>query len=161
MDAPRTRYKVVERGRRLEVIDTWNGNAAVHSVRPDLGQRAMQHDAAEAVQALRDTRAPVQTMRVPKLDQRGQRILHTQGWYDAKGPRPIALTATGEAKVQGIKVIAIVMLVMFGVLILFSWPVAIVVAFVALRGGARQGLRTAGAKMLDTINQPALESSAG
>ncbi|RYD88754.1 MAG: hypothetical protein EOP61_32960, partial [Sphingomonadales bacterium] len=114
MDAPGTRYKVVERGRRLEVIDTWNGNATVTTTRAEPAQRAPQLNASAAMESMSATRreppAPIEAIRAPKLDQRGRGLLHTKPWYDAKGPRQIVVTPAGEEKLKGVRIIAFVML---------------------------------------------------
>lgn len=150
MDAPGTRYKVVERGRRLEVIDTWNNNAPVKPIR------------AEAAPPPRDdARGAIEQMRAPRLDQRGGRMLNTKPWYDAKAPRTILLNEHGEAKMKGLRVVAMVMLAIGGVLAFLFWPLLFIVPFVVMNGETRKSLRKASTKYLDEINQPAAPPSAG
>lgn len=165
MDAPRTRYRVVERGRRLEVIDTWNRNAAVNPARPDPVQHAPQRDAIAAARSMRASlagaRPPVEAIRAPKLDQRGRGLLHTKPWYDEKGPRQIVVAPQSEEKLKGLRILVIVLLVMLAVMAFMFWPLLFIVPFLVLNDGARKNLRTAATKFLDEINQPVTGSSTG
>ncbi|RYD47210.1 MAG: hypothetical protein EOP60_17855 [Sphingomonadales bacterium] len=158
MDAPGTRYKVVERGRRLEVIDTWNNNATVKPAQPDPVQRAPQLDASGAAEVMRSHRheapSPIEAIRAPKLDQRGRGLLHTQGWYDGKGPRQIVVTPQGEEKLKGLRVVAFVALCILAVMVFLFWQLLFIVPFIAFNEGARKGLRSASTKFLDDLNQP-------
>lgn len=140
---PPTRYKVVERGRRLEVIDTWNGNAPVHAGMPEPDQSMR-----------RGSDAPVRAVRASKLTERGQTILTTSNWYDAKGPRRIVLTEAGEAKLLILKVVAGAAAVFAAVVLWFFWPLLFVAAFALMRSETRATLRKGGAGFLDTINDP-------
>lgn len=80
-DAPPGRYKVVERGRRLVVIDTRTGQPAARAPAP----------AAPA--APRPSAAPVQSTAPRTIDDRsGATILRTTRLYDLKGPREIVMT---------------------------------------------------------------------
>lgn len=156
MDAPGTRYKVIERGRRLEVIDTWNGNVPVTPVRAQPAKRP--RDLAGAAQSLRTPRRaapqPIETGYAPKLDQRGRGLLNTQPWYDDKGPRQLVVTEAGQAKLQGVKVVALVGLAIAAVFAYLLWPVSLFVLFFAFNNGARKSLRAASTNFLDGLNQP-------
>ena len=135
MQPPPTRYKVVERGRRLEVIDSWTGEPASKSVRvPQPADRSTMIEARSA-----------------KLDQRGRRILRTQGWYDAKGPREIVLNAAGEARLRSIQISGLILL---GVAVLAGfifWPILVFVGAVLLRGSPRDALRRGATRMIDRL----------
>lgn len=150
MEAPRTRYKVVERGRRLEVVDSWNGDAPVQRRAPD-----------SAPPPVRSGPAPVEALRAPRLDSRGHRILATKVWYDAKGPRQIVLTDVGEQKMKGLWLVAFVALFILAVAAFLFWPLLFILPFLLARGNVRQGFRKAGAAFLDNINQPVTDSSSG
>ena len=155
MDAPGTRYKVVERGRRLEVIDTWNGNAAVKPARPDPVQRAPRRDASAAMESLRQgAPPPVEALRAPKLDQRGRGLLHTKPWYDDKGPRQIVVTQAGEEKLKGLRIVAFVALFILAVMAFLFWPLLFIMPFFVFNDGTRKNLRAAATKFLDHLNQP-------
>jgi len=159
MDAPGTRYKVVERGRRLEVIDTWNGNAAVRPVRGEPVPQAPRRDASAAIESLR--REASVASRAPGLDRRGRGPLHTKAWYDAKGPRQIAVTQAGEEKLKGLRIVAFVVLFVLAVMGFLFWPLLFIVPFFVLNDAARKNLRAASTKFLDDLNQPATRSSGG
>lgn len=164
MDAPGTRYKVVERGRRLEVIDTWNGNAPVKPMAQPV-QHAPRRDASAAAASMQAPRrsapAPVQATRAPKLDQRGRGLLHTKPWYDAKGPRQIVVTEQGEEKLRGLRVVAFVALFIFAVLAFLFWPLLLAVPFLLLNDGTRKGMRAAATDFLDELGQPLTDSNIG
>ncbi len=165
MDAPGTRYKVVERGRRLEVIDTWNNNAPVKRVQPDPTQHAPQLDASSAAEAMRtrryDRTPPIQAIRAPRVDQRGRGMLHTGAWYDDKGPRQILVTQAGEEKFRGLQIVALVALFIAAVMGFLFWPMLFIVPFFVMNEGTRKALRAASTKFLDGIDQPLTNSSAG
>ena len=165
MDAPGTRYKVVERGRRLEVIDTWNHNAPVKPMRADPMDHAPQRDALAAVESIRvpprDTASPIEVLRAPRHDQRGRGLLHTKPWYDAKGPRQIVVTPAGEEKLKGLRIVAFVALFIAAVFAFLFWPLFLILPFILMNGETRKSLRAASTKFLDTINQPVTDSSTG
>ncbi|RZJ78805.1 MAG: hypothetical protein EON88_33755 [Brevundimonas sp.] len=157
MDAPRTRYRVVERGRRLEVIDTWNHDAPVRRVADPMP--AARHGLEAAAKSLRTP--PVQAARAPRFDQRGRGLIHTQRWYDDKGPRQIVVTPQGEEKLKGLRIVALVAVLILLVMGYLFWPLLFIVPFLALNEGTRKNLRAASTKFLDEINQPLTDSSAG
>ena len=147
MDAPRTRYRVVERGRRLEVIDTWNHNAPVRPVADPV--QAPRRGLEAAVRALHTRPA-----RAPRLDQRGRSLLDTQPWYDDKGPRQIVVTPQGEEKLKGLRVVAVVLLLILAVMAFLFWPLLFIVPFLILNETTRKNLRAASTRFLDDLNQP-------
>lgn len=157
MDAPGTRYKVVERGRRLEVIDTWNGNAPVKP-----GADRVQAPRRTLESAARSLHAPpVEQVRAPKLDQRSRGLLHTRPWYDDKGPRQIVVTQQGEEKLRGLRIVASVGLFILAVMAFLFWPLLFILPFFLWNDGTRKNLRAASTKFLDELNQPVTRSSGG
>jgi hypothetical protein len=81
-DAPPGRYKVVERGRRLVVIDTRTGQPATREVKPTPSSRTPM-----------PASAPIENTAPRTIDDRsGAAILRTMPFYDLKGPREIVLT---------------------------------------------------------------------
>lgn len=136
MQPPRTRYKVVERGRRLEVIDTWTGEPASRATR--VPERAADRSAMiEALPA--------------KLDQRGRRILRTRGWYDAKGPREIVLNAASEARLRSFRIIGLVLLGLAVLSGFVFWPILVFVGAFLLRGSPRAALRRGATGLIDSL----------
>ena len=80
-DAPPSRYKVVERGRRLIVIDTRTGQPATREAKPTPSSRAPM-----------PVSAPIQTTQPRTIDDRsGAAILRTTRLYDLKAPREIVM----------------------------------------------------------------------
>ena len=76
-EVPPPRYRIVERDRRLEVIDTWHGGARPSSaVRPAL---PTPHG-----------NDPAPRLTTVKFD--GTSILVTARWFDDKGPRRVTLS---------------------------------------------------------------------
>lgn len=148
-EPPPTRYKVVERGRRLEVIDTWAGAAPAAPRLPEPAPMA------------RRTADPVAAPRPPALDSRGRRIIATRGWYDAKGPRRIALGDQGEDKLKNLWVFGVVAAFIGAVAAFLFWPLLLAIPFLAANPKIRAGFRRAGADFLDAVAQPETGSSAG
>lgn len=113
---PPSRYKVVERGRRLVVIDTHTGRPA-----------ARQHHAAPppVPQPLdRAVPRPVESAEPSRVDDRsGSQVITTAAFYDLKAPRRIVLTeevSTRLSRAIGGWVIGLFFFVMFAT-ILFPW----------------------------------------
>lgn len=78
---PPSRYKVVERGRRLVVIDTQTG-------RPAVREPVVPASPPSGAPAAR----PIETMAPRSVDDRsGDAILTTSRLYDLKGPRRIVM----------------------------------------------------------------------
>ena len=145
MDAPPTRYKIVERGRRLEVVDTWNGNAPVRTFQDPAAAPARSSDAGAAVES----------MRAARLDQRGRTVLNTAAWYDAKGPRAITLSEQGKANLQAVRVFAVLALIVAALAAYLFWPFFLVLPFVLINGETRKSLRNGAARFLDGLGQAA------
>jgi hypothetical protein len=132
MDMPPTRYRVIEQGRRLVVIDGWSG-------------RPVQADRPAAPDLPRDTRAkPVQASTPstpPPAGYTGTRpfLLKTARWFDDQGPRTISIGQTG----QGQLVIGLLFALFGGVILfsLFSWVLVVILGFVLIQPKAWRGLR--------------------
>ena len=145
MDAPATRYKVVERGRRLEVIDTWNGNMPVRQF----------HDPAAPAARSNNAGAAVESMRAARVDQQGRTVLNTAAWYDARGPRTITLSERGEANLQALRVFAVFALLVAALAAYLFWPLLLVLPFILINGETRKSLRRGATKLLDGLDQAA------
>lgn len=139
MDMPPSRYKVVEQGRRLVVIDTWNGNVPVTGHLPVPGETSRPATVEQARAALRPTR------RQPGADAGAsapETIVTTQPWFDAKGPRRVRIGGSGQGQLLVAAMVAAMAVVLL--LILQAWPVLFVAGFALaqprVRGGLRQGV---------------------
>lgn len=140
-EPPPPRYKVVERGRRLEVIDTWNGNApVVHTPHPPSAPSARPVDAR------------VSAPSAPQIDARGRRRFTTSSWYDAKGPRVLLLDADGERQLDNARAVLVAVGIAVVLLGFLWWPLLIMLGIVAGQPKARNNLRKAGAGWLDSID---------
>lgn len=141
-EPPPPRYKVVERGRRLEVIDTWNGNAPVGHKPPVPAPVLPASPAA----------APLSAPSSPQIDARGRRRFTTSGWYDARGPRVLLLDADGERQLDNARAVLVAVAVAIVLLGLLWWPLLIMLAIVAGQPRARNNLRKGAAEWLDSID---------
>ena len=160
LDMPPTRYRVVERGRRLIVIDTRTG-APVAA--PDRGQQARLDQLASRERGS-DTPAdaPARTLQAPRRPTPGPArgpvsgeadvgILTTQSWFDDKAPRRVRI-GEGAATFSGVT--AIILLVLASVaLVMFGWPLAIFAGFLLLQPRVRNTLRGLATKWLDGMEQ--------
>ena len=158
MELPPSRYRVIERGRRLEVIDTLAGR------RPAYAAEARPQPWAPAEVADRPVGDEVEpepvTERVPGpsqpaplgsmpeappdflinaanivgsgRDRDGRLLLVTARWYDAKGPRTIALDQAAE-RTLGAAVLVLLAIAVGGIVfgLLIGWA-GFAVLFVAV-----------------------------
>lgn len=143
--APPSRYKVVERGRRLVVIDTRTGQPAVRE--PMV--RAPSSPGAPASR-------PVETMTPSSVDDRsGNAVLVTSRLYDLKGPRRIVISPAASSRMnRGIGGIAIV-LIAYAILAVF-FPLLLLLPLVLLmQPKTRNGFRQWITARLDEADQAA------
>ena len=106
-DAPPSRYKVVERGRRLVVIDTRTGQPATREVNP----AAAKPPAGPSGNAVIDQVTP------RTIDDRsGNAVLVTSRLYDLKGPRRIVISDTASNRMSraigGIAIVGIAFVIL-------------------------------------------------
>jgi hypothetical protein len=142
MDMPPSRYKVVEEGRRLVVVDRLTG------------ERVRQHvhempDKLELPPARVIEGAPDPSPR-PRLAGTGT-VFTTQSWYDDKAPRALVMSDTGFTTllVAGVVLFALGLLA-FTFLGFFALFVA---GFLTLQKGSRAALRRGVTAWLDTLDQ--------
>lgn len=143
MDVPPSRYKVVEQGRRLVVVDTWNGDRPVARQAPPSEAPAQPKTPREARAALR----PAPPARAGNGSGVPDTVVTTQAWFDAKGPRQVTL----DAGAQGILLVAAIFLAVIAIIVILSWgwPVLAVLGFFLAQNKVRTGLRNAVALWLD------------
>jgi hypothetical protein len=172
-ELPPSRYRVIERGRRLEVIDTLAGRrpAYVAEARPQPWASADGAD-RPATELADDTprpaaieermpaaRPPAPAGSMPEAppnflinaagvfgsgrDRDGRLLLNTARWYDAKGPRTIALDQAAERKL-GAAVLVVMAIVVGGIIagLLVGW-LGFALAFLAFSlAGRIKGIAT-------------------
>lgn len=133
-DAPPSRYKVVERDRRLVVIDSWAGGD---------GPR----DASATQPAKPALAAP---LAISKTAFDGRSTLRTLALYDANGPRAIPLDPGTAALISGARVaIAIAVLAMAAAAI--AYPAALLIVPVMLSKHVRAPVRKRITAWLDRV----------
>lgn len=147
---PPPRYKVVERGRRLEVIDTRTGKPAGSHAGPAPSERKRQDPLLGP--SPRNGEAP----RRSPAGVDGGTVFTTRRWYDDKAPRTIRLNFTTRKRLDALRFgIAIVVAITVALSFLW-WPVVPVLLVVA---GAtpklRVQLRAALTGFIDTLDQAA------
>lgn len=155
MRPPPTRYKVVERGRRLEVIDTLTGEPVSRpSVPLPLSGGIRGPDAGTA------PRDPAASSGGSAGIDSGMFV--TKRWYDDKAPRAIRINRAARAQFTNLRfsiAIAVALLVVMGFLF---WPFLVILAFLLGTGPKlRAQLRAASTRWLDRLDQAARESQRG
>jgi hypothetical protein len=134
---PTPRYRVIERGRRLEVIDTLTGEAVKAAFTPEPGRAA-----ASRWPTLPETEG---------FD--GRALLSTHPWYDNKAPRRVLLdpgTMQWIGVAKGVTIVAAIALVLVSV----AAPLALAVLLLplALPSSLRDTLRRTATGWLDTFD---------
>jgi hypothetical protein len=159
MQPPPSRYKVVERGRRLEVIDTRTGKPASSVPLPLAGGVR-----GGAIGRGRDgnlTGPPPTPPASGRGAQAGSAGLDsdtfvTKRWFDDKAPRTIRLNYANRARLLNLRWIVAVAIALLVVLSFWFWPLAILLVFaVAFGPKLRAQLRVASTRWLDGLDQAA------
>lgn len=129
--APPGRWRVVERGRRLEVIDTLNGERVAS---PRAAEPAVSRD-----EGRRRPRRFAWGVRQTRFDGGGE--LATMRWFDLNGPRTVPIDAGRAATIANVQVAAVaVVAVLLGAVVVWPWLLALLVLPFqpAVRDPARQ-----------------------
>jgi hypothetical protein len=167
MDVPPSRYRVVERGRRLIVIDTKSGMpvsgidrdqqakiarlaAALHDTEPrdQISDPAPANEPAYHPPYEPASRPPPSLSPAP-IGAGDANILTTQPWFDDRAPRRIRIRENGQGAAA---VAAIVALFASGLaFVTFGWP-ALVIGFVLLLN-LRKTMRAGITRWLDGMEQ--------
>ncbi|MFM9827866.1 MAG: hypothetical protein ACKVOB_03855 [Sphingomonas sp.] len=135
-DAPQSRYKVVERDRRLVVIDRWADSSS------PMDQGTSEWPAAEP-----GWQAPIA---LNKTSFDGRSTLNTLALYDNNGPRAIALDANSAALVNGVK-LALAMAVLTVIVLAVTYPATLLIVPVALNKAVRTPIRKRITAWLDGV----------
>lgn len=169
MKSPPSRYRIEERNKRLVVIDQWAGtDAAIRVVPQDQTRGADNTPKAPPTptppSSVRKRAVPAQAggpgsadafarlFVSGRTDAAGRPLLVTQSWYDARGPRTVALSPEAMGQIHRLTLVLLVFAVML-VIVAVSFPaLLIVVPFILLRGGFHK-IRSKTADWLDS--QPA------
>lgn len=128
---PPGRFRVVEQGRRLVVIDTATGEAATRSPATPLSPPPLRRHGSE--------RGAFE----------GRRTITTSPLYDNKGPRTVELDARARASLNQLKIGAAFALAALIAMAIFEPMMLILVPLIAMQKQARAGLRTAATPWID------------
>ncbi|WP_267396929.1 MULTISPECIES: hypothetical protein [unclassified Sphingomonas] len=140
-DVPPSRWKVVERGRRLEVIDRLSGKA--------VAQHELPGNAAPGPGRLTGA---LQSLRPQQTRFDGGGTLTTHPFYDAKGPRTLQLDGGSAALIARVRIAAAVLGMALAVAAL-AWPWVLLVLVPLLQGSFRKPLRAAATRWLDRVDR--------
>lgn len=153
MRPPPTRYKVVERGRRLEVIDTWSGEPVS---RPSVPLPLVGTRGGEVGPGPRDLSAPPANGARAGSAGIDSNSFVTRRWYDDKAPRTIRLNYATRSRLTQLRYGAAVAIALLVVLSFLFWPIAIFLVFALAAGPKlRAQLRAASTSWIDGLDQAA------
>lgn len=124
-DAPPSRYQVVERGRRLVVIDRASGEEVSHA-----------HPGGPPGEAT----PPVAFTLPEKVRFDGGSVLKTHPLYDDRAPRTITIDAASAATIQQLKIAAAIAAFVFVVLVVLE-PFTLIALALLLQPGWRKVVR--------------------
>jgi hypothetical protein len=153
MDMPPSRYRVVEQGRRLVVIDTQAG-APVNPVPPSVPE--MPGEKRRRMEAPRAADRPA-ALRPPQAEPPGRYAggegysFVTARWYDDEGPRRIRLSPDGQAQLLTVLLVLLGIVAFFAVLL--QWVILFPLAFVLLNPKARGALRAAATTAITAVDK--------
>ncbi len=169
MDMPPTRFRVVERGRRLEVIDSATGRVVGERSRSDRAGSSVAATRANKplmldrvvgrAPAPRGTPAPTAGAlpRTTRFD--GTVSFTTRAFYDDRAPRTVTLDPARAKMLRGAAVAALLLLIITPALLLMlawsSFPLLFGLAAVAFNPKVRQRLRAAVTALIDRYADPA------
>jgi hypothetical protein len=160
MDMPPTRYKVVERGRRLIVVDAQSGAPVTGLDRDQQARIDGLRQRLDAPEPRRSVPVPPPAPR-PSLSSASppsaspfaadDKILTTQEWFDDKAPRRLRI---GQNHQTGL-LAAVVGFFVVGTAAFFilGWPALVVAGFFLSYKAVRQGIRGAITRWLDGFEQ--------
>ena len=141
-DAPPGRYKVVERGRRLVVIDTRTGQPATREARP-----------APPSPPLPAGIEPESPRSID--DQSGHAVLTTSRLYDLKGPRRIVISEAASNRMSRSIGGIVIALIAFAILAVFFPLLLLLPVALLFQPKARAAFRNWMTARLDAADQAA------
>lgn len=167
MDMPPSRYRVVERGRRLVVIDRWHGE---RPVAPGVPVRSLEGARRPEVAPPpeREPHLPVDrpASSLPLAgagiqSSAGEIVITTQRWFDTKGPRRIVVAGYSARQMLNragtMAVAAVAVLFLAGLAFPPLWFLPALVLAKPIGGP----IRLATTRWLDALAQASIGSSAG
>lgn len=142
---PPPRYKIIERDGRLLTIDTWAKQVPVAPPQRRSGPIAP----GDAIGA------PLVAALFRVRDAQGRRLLTTSPNWDRKGPRVIALSEAGEARIAalGLLSIGVALVLLLVALIDPDWLLPIVVVATVLAGAVSSSRTGVVTRWLDSLEE--------
>lgn len=144
---PPSRWKVVERGRRLEVIDT-QSDARIGAAPPPPAPASGARPGRSATKA-RPARAERDGVWLRKVSFDGTSDLTTHRLYDDRGPRTVRLDPL-SARIAGLAMGGIVVTLTALIVAAVFWPAILLVLVPLFQGNIRAPIRRAITQWLDT-----------
>lgn len=144
-DAPPGRYKVVERGRRLVVIDTRTGQPATREAKQPASPAPSTH-MSKAIEKVTASRVD---------DRSGNAVLTTSRLYDLKGPRRIVISETAANRMNRSIGGIVIVLIAFAILAVFFPLLLLLPVALMFQPKARAAFRTWMTARLDEADQAA------
>lgn len=144
MDMPPTRYRVVEQGRRLVVIDNWTGAPVQHGMRMPESPR---EPGASPRKTIEQASAGLHAASPPRSRPGGDAglggpdwIITTQSWFDDEAPRRIRLGTKGQGQFTVLLGMAVAVLIF--AIFFIGWLLLPLAFFALLQPGARKVIRS-------------------
>ncbi len=167
MDAPSSRYKIVERGRRLVTIDTLTGEEAGPPPSSGLAPPDAQARIAPSGPGNSSAEAQANSPRpqgriLPRADSapKGSFMLSTEVWFDARAPRDLSISILGLGWQLVVRsrflLVILVLLFLTASWLLFLLPLLLVPA---VRRGLARLFRPFITRLLDQFD-PAIDPAA-
>lgn len=147
MDMPPSRYKVVEKGRRLVVVDRLTGEAVHHQLPGPPPARRAELPPSRMEQPRPESRAPMPSPR-PQLAGPG-RVFTTDSWYDDKAPRTLQLT--DDAMTALLIVGGVIIVLVLAAFVFIGFVALVVLAVILGQKGVRAALRRGATSWLDSL----------
>jgi hypothetical protein len=135
MKPPPTRYRVVEKGRRLVVIDTLTGAPV----------REHGDPSAPARQPVRQSPAGVDD----------GSVITTQLWYDDKAPRTVRMNYASRQQIKNFRFVIAIAVAVLVVLGFLFWPLLVVVGVLLAQPKLHKQARAAVTRWIDGLDQAA------
>jgi hypothetical protein len=145
MEVPPSRYRVVERGRRLVVLDSWNGDAPVVRAPPPSLDRPGAEPEPDEIRT--DLKVAALALRAGSA----RPILETRAWFDDKAPRRILLDTAKQGRASLLFVMVIVL--GFLMIVAIGWPVLLVLGWLLFTPALRKAMRRFTTRWLDRAGQ--------
>ncbi|WEK44474.1 MAG: hypothetical protein P0Y64_06675 [Candidatus Sphingomonas colombiensis] len=140
-EPPPSRYRVVERGRRLEVIDTYKGGRAATATPPIMASGGVARSLAPTAVAsvTRPAKPPIGSLLATSPAANVPFV--TMRLYDSKGPRTVRLDDRALIMVARVRLVALLLAMTWFLAALWQPLVAVLPLFLFARNGLGSAIR--------------------